>query len=492
MNNREIVIVVFLFSIEYLTFMSQITKLAQRLARDFLVVSEARLPTVRGLAARHGASTRTILGALHLLRTRGLIESRPRSGYWRAGQVPAAAVVAHRLNAEKLAARLKKEILDGLHPWESPIPLIKELAALWGCHPQTVAKVLDRTIEAGLLERRGRFHFPVIPRARRKLAKPTILCLGAGAPDGHFRLDTSRESDFWSELGEQASQAGLSLVRNVWNGGAITPHCATVGVVASTWHYPEPMAVCRELARLRIPACVWVEEHILGAPSLYPGLNFHDQGYSSEIGSLVARHLLDLGHRHLAFISPWHASLWSRNRLLGIEKEAKMSGGRVDAFCLMGESEWDRLIPAASDATLATLFPSELLSKIIEGSSTRVREFVELELGWNRVYRDLCPLLENALSSGATAWIGANDPCALRALKWLRERNIPVPDRISVAGFDDNVEALRSDLTSFRFSCASMARSMIHQILSSSAASTLTRHKGVVVARQSTSAPVKR
>jgi len=407
--------------------------------------------------------------------------------------MPSVEEVASRRTADDLRLRFKTDLVEGRYAWDSPLPSMKELAGQWSCHAQTVAKVLDAAVRAGLLERRGRGHFPVRPRSRRKSASPHILCIGAAARDGHFRLDSDRESDFWRELGAQATQAGLSLVRSAWSGERVVPSRDTVGVVATTWHYHDPMAVCRELSRLRIPVCVWVEEHILDGLSLDSRIRFHDQGYSTRIGSMVARHLLDLGHRRLAFFSPWQASQWSRNRLQGVREEVARQGGKVDDFCLDGESEWDRLIPAETDPVLLRHFPAAVLSKIVEGDSDHLRELVIQELGWNRIRRDTVPLLEAALASGATAWIGANDICALNALKWLRARGIAVPGKISVVGFDDIVEALRSDLTSFKFSYASMARAMIRQILSPSPHSPpLTRHEGMVVARGSSAPPGER
>jgi DNA-binding LacI/PurR family transcriptional regulator/DNA-binding transcriptional regulator YhcF (GntR family) len=469
--------------------MTRAEELAEQIVGEWTAWPAGRLPSGRNLASRFGSSTRTVQEALEILRRRGMVQSRPRSGFWRTGDLPAPLRISSRSTASDLSRRLMTEIVEGRHPWDSPLPSIKELALEWGCHVQTASKALEAGIHARLLERRGRRLFPVRPRLGRKAATPHILCVGAAASDGHFRLDSDRESDFWRELGAQATLAGLSLVRSAWSGQKVVPSQDAVGVVATTWHHHDPMAVCRELSRLRIPVCVWVEEHILEGPSLDSRIRFHDQGYSSRIGSIVARHLLDLGHKHLAFFSPWHASQWSRNRLQGIEHEVARNGGKVDAFCLEGESEWDRLIPAETDPVLIRCFPEKALSRIVEGPTCRLRELVVQELGWNRVRRDTEPLLEGALASGATAWIGANDVCALNALKWLREKGVRVPGEISVVGFDDIVEALRSDLTSFRFSYASMARSMIRQILSpSSLSSSLTRHEGMVVARGS-SAP---
>ncbi|MEN9353523.1 MAG: hypothetical protein RL318_848 [Fibrobacterota bacterium] len=471
--------------------MGTLEELTKRLIADLPDWPEGRLPSVRMLASRYGCGARSIQSGMERLKALGLVESRPRSGLWRAGEVPERTEPAERATAQDMGDRLVRELREGRWTWEVPLPSLKELALLWNCHPQTAAKALAIASGAGLLERNGRRLFPMRPRLRRKVQAPHILCVGAVASDGHFWMDSDRESDFWRELGAQAAMAGVTLVRMPWTGGRIVPGSGAIGVVASTWHQHDPMAVCRELSRLRIPVCLWVEEHILEAPSLDSRIRFHDLGYSSSVGTAMGRHLLEQGHGHIAFLSPWQGSQWSRNRLQGLREAAKdRVGARVDAFCLDGESEWDHLIPARTDPTLVKHFPEAALARILGGSTQRVRDFVTAELGWNRVRQDMVPLMERALASGATAWVAANDICALYALRWLRERGVAVPDTISVAGFDDFVEALRADLTSYRFSSAGMARAMIHQILAPSRShATLTRHEGMVVARATTAAP---
>jgi len=461
-------------------------ELAQQFSQKMSRWPKGRLPSVRTLAAQHGASTRTVQEALQILCVQGLVESHPRSGMWRSGEYQSPKFAPTRLHVEELSARLQQEIADGLHLWDSPLPLIKELAVRWSCHEQTASKVMERAIHAGYLERKGRFHFPRLPQLQRKKSVPTILCLGAGAADGHFRMDSDRESDFWREMGAQAALAGLSLVRRVWEGGRVKLEDNTVGVIATNWHYPDPMAICLAISRLKVPTCVWFDEHNLDATSMDARIHFHDQGHSAENGALLARHLLELGHQRIAFISPWHANSWSLKRFQGIAEEVAHGGGIVDLCCLYGDSEWDRLLPAENDPLFVKTFPAKIIAKIVEGPSEPIRDIMTATLGWNRIRQDMAPLFEKALASGATAWIGANDVCALNALRWLRQREVAVPQRVAVAGFDDTVEALRSDLTSFRFSCASVARAMIYQILSGSTTSTLTRHKGSVVARATT------
>jgi len=294
-------------------------------------------------------------------------------------------------------------------------------------------------------------------------------------------MDSERETEFWKELGMEASRLGLSLERSPWSGGAIRPGASFLGVVASTWHVPDPERLFRALDPLRLPVCVWIQDpasHRSPAHA-HPRLRFHDQGYGAVSGRLLARHLLERGHRRIAYLSPWNGSLWSRNRLRGIREESERQGREVDEFCLNGVSEWDRLAPAWSDETIWKRFPSQEIAKVVEGSAEPLREFAIRELAWNRIRRDMAPLFASAFDSDATAWVGANDDCALLALEWLESRG----RHRAVAGFDDTAGVLRSDLTSFRFDSGAMVRSMLNQILSNASGPGLSRHEGVVVPR---------
>lgn len=462
-------------------------ELAVRLLELLPSWPEGKLPSLRALALDHQASTKTVQAALDQLRIEGWIESRPRSGYWRKGQQPHRAPMERRALAYDLGVQLSREIKNGLHPWGVPLPTVKQLAMAWNCHVQTVTKALEFVVGEGLLQRKGRSYAPVRPHSKRSPSSPILACVGASTPEGAFRMDTDRESDFWRELGVQAAQVGLSLQRFPWSSGRMRLPTGTIGVVAATWHLHDPEELCQELVKLKIPVCLWAEDcSLLASGKRFPKLFLHDQGYGSIIGSQLARHLFDLGHRHLAYVSPWHASRWSQNRSTGLIQEASLHGGKVDVFHLDGESDWDRLGPAMADATLDREFPGKLLSKIVHGSSAGLRRLAIHQLGWNRIQSDLEPLWIHALESRATAWVLANDAIGCLAMDWLQARGVAVPAKISIAGFDDTVDALRHDLTSYRFSTSSMAREMIQQILSGEATRKVSCHSGLVVSRGST------
>jgi DNA-binding LacI/PurR family transcriptional regulator/DNA-binding transcriptional regulator YhcF (GntR family) len=471
----------------------QSDELADRVAEILPELPAGRLPTVRQFAARWSASTRTVQSALRELHRRGLVDSRPGSGLWRSGEVPVAMESVPRGDARSFAERLRKEIESGLHAWNRPLPAAKEWARRWSCHAQTASKAL-RLLEQelDLVHRHGRTYVPSPPvTSSPRGSRQRLLCIGAADPVGDLRMDSDRELDFWREVGTEAAQAGLALSRLPWSAGRISLDRSAVGVVASTWHLSEPSVLYRAMERLRLPVCIWVEDPSFrgGLSHAYPRLHFHDLGYGATAGKAVARHLLGLGHRRLAYLSPWHKSAWSKNRLRGLREEAGRAGASVETFCLEGLSEWDRLSPAWTDSRLRETFPEALLEKSVEGSAQPLRTAAIRELGWNRIRRDFEGLAQAALASEATAWIGANDAAALMAKDWLTARNVNVPGTVSVVGFDDTSAALRADLTSYRFDSASMARAMLLQILSSGTWAALSHHGGVMVPRGSSSRP---
>jgi DNA-binding transcriptional regulator YhcF (GntR family)/DNA-binding LacI/PurR family transcriptional regulator len=442
-----------------------------------------RLPSVRAWASRLGAGTRTVQEALDRLVQRGVLRKRGRSGHWRQDEFPRAGGRSARTDATRIEEALAAELRSGLHPWNVPFPSVKEQARRWGCHPQTASRIFASLQSAGLLERRGRSYHPVSPRRGLHRTKAAILCVGAAGLRGELRMDTDREIDFWKELGIESSRLGLELHRVPWAGGKLPVDPSVVGVVASTWHLPDPEALYKVLDRVRVPVCVWIQDpssHRSPVRS-HPRLRFHDQGYGAASGRLLATHMFDRGHVHLAFVSPWHGSVWSRERLKGIRQEAVLRGGEVSVFSLDGISEWDRMAPAWEDPAIWEGFPAVAVARAVEGPVDPVREQAIRTLGWNRIRRDMDPLLQGALATGATAWIGANDECALIAQEWLAARG----ERRAVAGFDDTSGALRADLTSFRFDSGAMVRSMLSQILSQGRGPGLSRHEGVVVARGS-------
>ncbi|MEM6310554.1 MAG: LacI family DNA-binding transcriptional regulator [Pseudomonadota bacterium] len=127
-------------------------------------------------------------------------------------------------------------------------------------------------------------------------------------------------------------------------------------------------------------------------------------------GRLAARHLMDMGHRKIAFLSGWAESSTGRDRKLGFERELTDQGQRL----------FDQ---AAGHFDLR---------------ATRSAVFA---------------LLDRPENARPDALFVANDYMAIEALSVIRsELNLKVPDDVSIIGFDDIPMARYSeyDLTTLR------------------------------------------
>lgn len=130
---------------------------------------------------------------------------------------------------------------------------------------------------------------------------------------------------------------------------------------------------------------------------------------SVQSGSIVAQHLLDLGHTELAFItSPTNSITLSRKRRLNGIQEAISGKGSVTVLCSGSETE-------AKYANYELQIGYELTKGYFQGRAAH-----------------------------ATAFIGANDMIAFGIFKALHELKIRIPDEVSVCGFDN---ILFADLT---------------------------------------------
>jgi hypothetical protein len=425
-------------------------------------------------------------------RAKGWIETRAGSGAWPKGQLPSREAPPHKASAATVLEALAEEIARGRWAGGEALPSPKILAQQQGVHVVTLRKVLTQLEKKTLLVRTGRtwsVHQPKPPKPKTNShrSRSELLCLGAADPEGGLRMGTDREWDFWREIQAEASRCSLRPVIVPWEGKLPSDADDALGAIVSTWHVSDPHPLLGALRHSRVPSAVWVENPLELPGNRYRDASrmwFHDMAYGREAGVVLAKHLQDLGHRHIAWIAPFHGSVWSRNRLAGLV-EALGPEVQVHRATCEWVSEWDVQNLVWSDPEVWKTFQlqgidhrgkvADLVRPIME-SRSRDRSLETME-----------PVLQAALDSGATLWVAASDLVARWCLHWLSARGLEVPRDLALAGFDDSREALRHDLTSVRFDAQAMARSMVRQILSpSQAARKTTRYQGAVVQRGST------
>lgn len=452
-----------------------------------------KLPSVREIGQALRISSRDVVAAIDALRREGLVETRRGSGSWPTGRMPAAAAdrQSARPRADTLVDTLREAILQGEHPTGERLPSAKLLARQWGCHPATASKALERLATENVLERDGRGWRPKRPRRDARIDHPLLLLVGAPDDDGGLRMDTDRELDFWRDLSNEAVRNGLETARQPWSAGPILLPPGTLGIVVSTWHVMDVEGLFQAASHTRLPVCTWLEGLDMKAgrwPAEHPRLHLHDVAHSRRAGQEMARHLAGSGFRRVAWINPFGKSEWSTFREEGLRQELASAGVESEGFSLDSLTEWDYLSPAWSDPKLWELAPS--IEAVSRGRSRKPIAKIAEQAGLATMLEAWEPHLEEALRWEPDVLVASNDLAATLAKEWLARKGLWNPSRLSLAGFDDSSEALRQDLTSYRFDTGSMARSMVLQILSwkrgRSRADRISRHGGSVVARGST------
>jgi DNA-binding LacI/PurR family transcriptional regulator len=109
------------------------------------------------------------------------------------------------------------------------------------------------------------------------------------------------------------------------------------------------------------------------------------------------------------------------------------------------------------------------------------------------------PLLEDAYRrKDVTAWVGANDHIALRAVEFLSARGVRVPEDISVAGFDNTHAAFQGNLSSYDFNAPGIVHRLLEHVVGPAragvrnAAGEPSEIEGMVIERMTTARARKR
>lgn len=418
----------------------------------------------------------------------GWLETRRGSGIWPRGSLPQAIPKPPRFDSVRLAEQLRAEILAGRFGSGQFLPSPKLHSRQVRVHAATVRKAYGTLVSQGLVERVGRGWMVAPPRARRPSHSPALLCIGAAGNDGRLLVDSDREWDFWREIQLEATRCGLEPV--LLAVGETTPEidANAFGALVSNWHMADSGALLDALQKSRLPTAVWAatEEPLPGERYRQArNLWFHDLAHGRGAGETMAEFATALGHRKIAWISPFHASTWSQNRLEGLRASLPPSVEVVEA--VHGWiSEWDVQVQLAWNPEVTRRLDLEGIAHPSDPDRLR-RPLVDM-LTRKRCMERFGPRLEAALDSGATLWIAGSDLIAHWCLQWLEERGIRPPHGLGLASFDDTREATRLDVTSLRFDVQGMARAMVRQILSSREShKLLTRYAGSVVRRASTS-----
>jgi hypothetical protein len=212
---------------------------------------------------------------------------------------------------------------------------------------------------------------------------------------------------------------------------------------------------------------------------------------TEDAGMHIARYLLGNGHYSIAYFSPFHKAAWSVRRLDGIKSTYRAAGygGNVRCFTLdsfrrhndfrsgvgrrVNIAAYDRFIKSWLDS-LPQLYAGRLQPLL------RTKAFIQTNYGEAAIRT--AQLFARALAKKEiTAWICANDNVAIMARDYLLKKRIPVPEKISIIGFDDSDNAYSKRITSYNFNLGLAARYIVGYVLNRRIISKSLRHKKTVI-----------
>lgn len=454
---------------------------------------ERRLASAVVLARRADVSHVTMLSALRRLHAEGAIEvHRGRAtrirGTGKQLRLGTEEEKQHErvAAAERIARRIQADILQKNPSVGNVLSSHKSLQAHYGSCYRTVKRAL-RLLEAReLIERDGR-GYRVSPIVSER--GDTIVFITRGDDPNHVTLVPPRGHAYLHALDREASRAGVRVdVAPYWFVGpgrmagtvdwrdrsnAFVRERRILGfVVWPTALALDPGSLIRELAPYGVPIAV-IDESCAPRPPPVPGradVLWIEAVNSRRAGERMGRHLLAAGHRRVAYICAHAAHDWSTPRLEGLScvyAQADLPGA-VTA-CRQVSPSLPQASRAALDAAVRghlgdTLLrssekpPNPMPSRaVVERFWGRMLSPVQGSLGWAAVEslpvaRSVLSLAHQALQRrDITAWVGSNALTATILLELLAVNGLAVPDDLSVAGFDDTVQASAHRLTTYSF-----------------------------------------
>ena len=400
-----------------------------------------RLPSVRDVASSSGASTYTVFRADKSLVALGKVYAERGNGYfW--GRKPELAVSVHERESDRLERLLLEDWKSGKISAGSPLPSIKDLCTEFGTTPATMRRTLEVLQGKGILERkgRGRYWFANVRRMSAARFKEILLIMRCNR-NGDFNCLGERELTFMQKVYAEAHRNNLKVKALGYfeDGGVFLDaggnrvdmeSCrGCFGAVVSTMLVFNVNRLFAELACTRFPVAVWWEHPLYDIPRALKKekrFAFFNLAFGEFPGRAVGRFLKEKGMSRIAFVSPYHMSMWSRDRLKGLKKVG------LEVF-------------EATDASHAS--PYDFMQE------SRYRA------NFRRILLSLVadiPLVD--------AWVVSNDRVGVELLSLVEQGLLRRPPYM--VSFDNSVDSYRNRLDSFGFSLDALAEQSIFHLVS--------------------------
>ncbi|WP_405324011.1 GntR family transcriptional regulator [Fibrobacter sp.] len=399
-----------------------------------------RLPSVREVAASSGASTFTVFRAYRKLVSLGKIYGEKGNGYfW--GPRSCIKVEVRERETDRLERLLLEDWKSGKIVADSPIPSIKDLCLAYGTTQGSMSRTLVLLREKGILERKGLGHYYFGNRKSALTESKEILLIMRCNPCGNFNGLSERELQFMHSVYAVAHRRNLKLKVL----GYFERECAFLdssgarieveslrdrfGAIVSTMLVFNVNTLFAKLSRTQFPVAVWWEHPLSAIPRALKRekrFAFFNLAFGEFPGRSVGRFLKERGVSNVAYVSPYHSSSWSIDRLRGLKKAGLQ-------------------VYEATDATHASPF-----------------DFVHEPKARSHFRRILLSLVRDIPL--VDAWVVANDNVGVELQSLFMSKKLKRPPYI--VSFDNSMESYRNRLDSFEFCIETLAEQSVFHLIS--------------------------
>ena len=254
------------------------------------------------------------------------------------------------LRWQKLKTRLESDIAAGTYGPGNTLPAVAQLKEEYGVHYQTLKKALDSLVENSVLTVYKRsYRVTQFTKRTRTGFSSSIVAFGPGDNSGisifgeqaqAFIRSVDRECILRNVhpeiVGFQESGAGIKLIdveKMPVKINKLLKNASVLGFVVWFGGQPPPFAFMREfllmLCRANKPIAVLhdsADNKLISFISKNRLVQFFSLATGRRCAVTAGKYLLQLQHRHIAYISGHHKSIWSQERLAGL-REAYASAG---------------------------------------------------------------------------------------------------------------------------------------------------------------------
>lgn len=407
----------------------------------------------------------------------------------------------------KVREQIHREILSGKFSGYL-MPSLKEMRIRYGVSHTTLKKALESLSEDGIIRSCRRTYQPISYIMHRSVS--SIVLLGWSSPQTQLQARTPWGEEFLRSCENLCSMMKINfriltystvndqLVYIDGNGNkkeVLKDDDTAIGYLL--WaESPDELYqdVLMQIKAFNKPVAVLQEGSVLKLADIgeYKKMQVFSLATSSRAAKQVASYLLELGHKSIAFFSPFNFHEWSKARLAGLKEVYSCDSGIQVKPYVLDKFEWTSFRYMTKTSIFENLFNMiSVQDKLPEGVLkllNGIEPVLSTSMAEETVRVFMQPLFKKAFTDKeCTAWVCANDPIALMALDFLKNQN----PNISVIGFDDTFEAFRAGLTSYNFNVNALVNSMLSYLVNPSShpvirSSKIFEVEGMLVERSST------